>query len=125
MSNSDLRRSLLGIWRLVSVHIDVDGELVKPCGNDPQGYLVYMPDGHMFVQSATRGERSWPTADVFKLPPPQFLVAHGFLAYAGTFEVRDGQVIHHREFGSLSRMSGTVKARSVTLDGDRLVLSPA
>jgi hypothetical protein len=64
------------------------------------------------------------------MPPHQPVNAIGFSAYCcdmtrkvgGTFEVCDGQVIHHREFGVLPRISGTAERRSVTLDGDRLVL---
>ena len=122
MSDSDLHEALLGVWRLVSVEHDVDGTPVKPLGDDPQGYLVYTPDNHVFVQFATRAERSWPGPEVFELPTAQLLAAVGFVAYAGTFEVRDGQVIHHREFGVLQSMSGTVEPRSVILDGDRLIL---
>lgn len=57
MSDSEFRRSLLGIWRLVSDHEDVGGTLVKPYGDNPQGYLVYTPDGHGFVQLITMAER--------------------------------------------------------------------
>jgi hypothetical protein len=47
----------------------------------------------------------------------------GFIAYCGTFEVRDGQVVHHIEFGNLESHSGRVFPRSVVLDGDRLILA--
>jgi hypothetical protein len=47
----------------------------------------------------------------------------GAAGYAGTFEVRDDQVIHHMEFHLLQpSWSGRVEARSVVLDGDRLTL---
>jgi hypothetical protein len=91
-------------------------------GDDPQGYLVYTPDGHVFYLSATRAQRVWPGPEALELPGGRFSAALGFSAYCGTFEVRDGQVIHHREFGVLPDMSGTVEPRSVVLDGDRLVL---
>jgi hypothetical protein len=53
---------------------------------------------------------------------PQALAALGFFAYCGTFEIRDGQAIHHREFGVFPSMTGNVETRSVELDGDRLIL---
>jgi hypothetical protein len=31
---------------------DVDGKLVKPLGDNPQGYLVYTPDDHVIVWMA-------------------------------------------------------------------------
>jgi hypothetical protein len=123
VSDSDLRQALLGTWRLVSFQVDRDGAVVKPLGDDPQGYLVYTPDGHMFVQFATRAQRTWPLRpEMLELPPPQPMVEMGFFAYCGTFEVHDDQVIHQREFGVFPRVSGDV-TRSVALDGDRLILS--
>jgi hypothetical protein len=106
--------------------MDVDGTLVKPYGDNPQGYLVYTPDGHMFVQFATRAQRNWPLRPEMLEPPlPRPMVEMGFFAYCGTFQVHGDQVIHQREFGVFPRVSGDV-TRSVVLDGDRLILrSPA
>jgi hypothetical protein len=97
---------------------------MAPLGDNPQGSLVYTADGHVFVQAAARDERKWPGPEVLDLPPYQLLAAKGFLAYCGKFEVRDGQVIHHREFGNLLMMSEHRREpRSVVLDGDRLILA--
>ena len=116
MSDSDLRQALLGTWRLIGLKPPNLGEI-------PQGYLVYTPDDRVFVQFATRTKRSWPGSDVLDMTLHQAIVALGFFAYCGTFEVRDGQVIHHREFGIFPSLSGNVETRLVVLDGDRLVLS--
>jgi hypothetical protein len=113
---------LLGTCRLVSLHDNLDGTLDKPFGDNPQGYLVYTPDGHVFVQYATRAKRRWPSPEVLELPYREFRNALGFGAYCGTFEVRDSQLVHHVEFGVVQQWSGVVEARSVVLDGDRLVL---
>jgi hypothetical protein len=91
-------------------------------GDNLQGYLVYTPDEHVFVQFATRDERGWPGPEVLELPDSAARNAIGFVAYCGTFEVRDGQVVHHMEFGILQRLSGRVETRSVALEGDRLIL---
>jgi hypothetical protein len=121
MSDSDLRQALLGTWRLISYQVDVDGTLVDAFGDNPQGYLVYTPDGHMLAQWGTRGERSWPPGPKV-LESPQPLRDLGFGAYCGTFELRSGQVVHNREFGILPSMSGSIEPRSMKLDGDRLIL---
>jgi hypothetical protein len=102
---------------------DVDGALFEVLGDNPQGYLLYTPDAHMFVQIATRAERGWIGPEVLQLRGSQAAIALGFGAYCGTFEVRDGQVIHHIEFGSFPQISDTVEPRSIgLLDGDRLIL---
>jgi hypothetical protein len=123
MPDSDLRQALLGTWRLVNFQADVDSKTVKPWGDNPQDYLVYTPDEHVFVQFATRAQRGWPGPEVLDLPGLQAASALGFVAYCGTFEVRDGQVVHHVEFGILPRLSGLVEPRSVGLAGNRLILA--
>jgi hypothetical protein len=123
VSDSDLRQALLGTWRLTSYQIVVDGTLANVLGDNPQGYLVYTPDEHVFVQMATRAERGWVGPEILELQGPQAVSAIGFFAYCGTFEVRDGQVVHHIEFGNLENLSGRTFPRSVVLDGDRLILA--
>jgi Lipocalin-like domain len=122
MLDSDLRQALLGTWRLISFQVDVDGRLVKPFGDNPQGYLVYTPEELVFVQFTTRAERSWPGPEVLEMSRPKAAAALGFWAYCGTFEVRDGQAIHQMEFGILPSLSGRIEPRSVMLDGDQLIL---
>jgi hypothetical protein len=68
MSDSDLRQALLGSWRPISVQQDGVGTVVKPFGDNTQGYLVNTPD-HVSIQlaarerpdfvRAARPERSW------------------------------------------------------------------
>src|SRR6266568_5815569 len=125
MSDSDLRRALLGTWRLVSCQQNTDGKLVKPFGDNPQGYLVYTSDGHVVVQWAARERRDLFAASAHGtvlLETTEANTAVGFFGYCGTFEVRDGQVVHHIEFGILLEMSGRSSPRTVVLDGDRLIL---
>jgi hypothetical protein len=113
MSDSDLRQALIGTWRLVR----------HPLADNPQGYLVYTSDGHVFVQFVIRAERNWPGPEVLELTRDRDrLAALGYSAYCGTFEIRDGQAIHRREFGVFPSMTGNVETRSVELNGDRLIL---
>jgi hypothetical protein len=112
-SHSELRQMLLGTWRLINW---------QPLGDNPQGYLVYTPDEHVFVQFATRAQRDWPGREVLELSGLEAARALGFTAYCGTFEARDGEVIHHTEFHVMPSLDGSAMARSVALDGDRLTL---
>jgi hypothetical protein len=113
ISDSDLRRALIGTWRLVR----------HPLGDKPQGYLVYTSDGHVFVQFVIRAERNWPGPEILELTNDRDrLAVFGFSAYCGTFEIREGQAIHRREFGVFPSMTGNIETRSVELKGDRLIL---
>src|SRR5689334_2642974 len=125
MSDSDLRRALVGTWRLISCRENTDGKLVKPFGDNPHGYPVYTPDGHVVVQWAARERRELFAASahgVVLLETTQANTEVGFFGYCGTFEVRDGGVVHHIEVGILTQMNGQSSCRTVILDGDRLIL---
>jgi Lipocalin-like domain len=65
MSDSDLRQALLGMWRLVTYEAIVDGAVAKPFGDSPHGYLVYTPDGRVFVQAASRERREVTTSPTY------------------------------------------------------------
>jgi hypothetical protein len=128
VSDSELRRALLGTWRILSCQANVDGAVVNTFGDNPQGYLVYTPDGHVFVQIAdpdrralfvaTRGRGSGPVL----LETTEAGAGLGLICYSGMFEVQDGQAIHHTEFHVVPEHNGRVETRSVVLDGDRLIL---
>jgi hypothetical protein len=120
-----LREALIGTWRLISWQ-DVDG--ATPLGDSPRGYLVYTPDGHVFVQMAARkrpklfGPSTSPRRGPVLLETTPANTALGFVSYCGTFEVRDGEVLHHMEFAISPSNDGRVEHRSVVLNGDRLIL---
>jgi hypothetical protein len=106
---------------------EVDGTLVKPFGDSPYGYLVYTPDGHVLIQFAARERpklfgRGQPVPEPVLLETTEAGTALGYVGYCGTFEIRDGQAIHCREFDIRANLDGSVEARSVVLDGDRLIL---
>jgi hypothetical protein len=125
VSDSDLRQALIGTWRLISIQVNLDGSLVKPYRDDPLGYLVYTPDGHVSVQFAARERpklfRTSPHGNALIESTPANTIL-GYQAYCGTFEVRDGQVVHHREFALVPDLDGRDDVRSAVLDGDRLIL---
>jgi hypothetical protein len=122
VSDSDLRQALLGTWRLINLQSEVDGKVVKPFGDKPLGYLVYTADGHVFVNFADRDRAELFGLGVVLLETTERNTPLGYGGYCGTFEVRDGMVIHHVEFHIVPRNDGRVEERSVMLDGDRLIL---
>ena len=122
---------LCGSWRLDSWLTDqADRTTGEPFGPDPQGMLVYAPDGHMSgammrsdrppltqprehaVQFATGNETE--LAEAF----------NSFFAYAGRWEIgADGLVRHHIEVASIPGWArATTLVREVSIAGDRLTL---
>jgi hypothetical protein len=125
MSDSELRQALLGTWRLVSLQTEGDGRCQAAERMLPR-YPVYTSDGHVVVQFTARDR-----AELFGSSPGKGLVLletakanthFGFIGYSGTFEVRDGQAIHHVEIKVVPSASGNIEVRSVEPNGDRLTL---
>src|SRR5262249_17269206 len=130
MSDSDLRQALLGTWRLIDCQENVAGTVVKPFGDNPQGYLTYTPDAHLFVMfgARERPDLFGPTPSTGRPRGPALRettaanTVIGFNGYCGTFDVHDGQAIHHQLFHFVQSNEGRDEARFVVLDGDRLTL---
>lgn len=98
---------LVGAWRLESWSFEYDdgrpGEF--PLGRHARGMLLYTPGGQVSATLMNAGE-----------PPAS-------LAYAGSYEVRDGAVHHSIEIASDPTLVGLRTTRHIAHDGDRLTLS--
>ncbi|MFD8424420.1 lipocalin-like domain-containing protein [Streptomyces sp. NPDC059466] len=127
MNPDELRENLVGAWRLVSYRATAvdDGEVVEPFGPRPRGLITYTPGGHMTAQIMH------PLRPRFRrerleegLPGELATAALGYLAYGGTYEVpEDDLVLHHVEVSLFPNWVGTTQARVADRDGDRLRLS--
>jgi Lipocalin-like domain len=126
MSDSELRQALLGTWRLVSFQVERDGAVAKSMGDNPPGYLAYTPEGYVHVNfvARERAELFGPSADrgPVLLETTEANTPLGVVGYSGTFEVRDGQVVHHAQFHVKPRLNGRVDPLLPVLDGDLLTL---
>lgn len=121
------KNDLIGAWELESWAIgyaDRD-DLSYPYGEDPQGLLVYSPDGWMSAAIA-RSDRDQFPADVPYRKVPDELKGRAFSTYfhyAGRYRVQDGDVIHYVSMSLNPGFPGTEQLRHAELDGHTLVLS--
>lgn len=121
--------ALIGTWRLVqwrAVSTDDAGEeaVTYPMGKDLDGLIHYTEDGRMSVLIAAAGREPFATDDVLGGSLDERAGAQAsFIAYAGSYTVRDGVVTHRLEISSFPNWAGTDQVRYATCDGDRLVLS--
>ena len=116
---------LLGTWKMLSWtrRAVASGEISDAMGPDPIGYLSYQPDGRM---TAVVVERHRP-APKGTTPTDEEKVAlfDSMLAYAGSYTLEDGKVIHHVD-ASWNPIWGTSDlVRPYILDGERLVIHSA
>jgi 8-oxo-dGTP diphosphatase len=113
---------LLGTWKLKShVVTTAAGERSTPYGESPTGYLSYSADGRMQVIGAASG-RTVPTNPT---PPDNERVAlhDTMFAYAGTYSIEAGKVIHHVDISWNEVWTGTDQIRLFEVNGSTLTLT--
>lgn len=116
---------LVGTWRLVSFEVrDADGRITYPFGRDAVGFITYSPDGHMAVQFG-RADRALVTSGDWLAATPADIAAaaRDYIAYCGSYELRDGEVVHRVELSLLPNWIGGELVRLVTFEGERVTLS--
>ena len=119
---------LVGSWVLESYEArHRDGTVHEPFGPEPAGLLLYGADGRMAVQAMDPRRPRWArdAADEHRRAERTAAV-DGYIAYAGRFEVEDGQepfVVHHVEISLVPNWIGRPQRRAVAFDDDRLRLT--
>jgi hypothetical protein len=104
----DLRRELVGSWRLVSFEVrNANGSTVAyPFVEDAVGKLTYTADGNMWALARAKSSSA-------------------VLWYTGTFQIdpRRRTIHHHVQHGSIAQWEGGHQPRAFKLSGRRLTLS--
>lgn len=122
-----LAQKLVGTWRVVR-YIDTDssGRATYPFGENPKGYFVYDPTGHLSVQIMRMPARPlFAARDDDKGTDAEVRAAYdGYAAYFGTYRVDEAKrIVTHVVEGSLNpSYTGTDQPRPFKLDGDVLVI---
>jgi Lipocalin-like domain len=120
-SQAELRKPLVGTWRLVSIE---GGSNAEVRGSNPTGIIVYDAHGNMAAQ--IQPDRQRPKYTGPPTPEQALERMRGYTAYFGTYTIQEQArtVTHHRQ-GMLD--AGAVDfVRSFTLspDGNRITLTP-
>ena len=92
-------------------------------GERPVGYVVYTTDRHVFVQIMLSAHPGSAVTDPFGGTSEDCWLALGYAAYAGTYELLDGRVVHHLEMCLFPPYVGVELTRTLEWDGDELVLT--
>jgi Lipocalin-like domain len=116
---------LIGTWKLKQFVREVagTGERYDQLGPHPEGVISYSKDGRMSVLLLA-GDRVKPSGDV---PTSQEKVAlfETMIAYAGTFTVDGGKIVHHVDLSWNGARAGTDQVRFYSLQGDILTIKTA
>ncbi len=116
---------LIGTWRLVSFVVrDEGGGITHPFGRDAVGFITYTADGHMAVQFGRADRARLAGGDwVGATPAEVAAAARDYFAYCGSYEVRDGEVVHRVELSLMPNWIGAEQVRIVAFDGDTVTLA--
>ncbi|NNM59469.1 MAG: lipocalin-like domain-containing protein [Legionellales bacterium] len=114
---------ICGTWKLLSV-MDVDlgtHQAFQPYGRHPQGYLNYLPDGHMAVIMVS-GDRLTPSKTTVTAQEAAKLYSQ-MTSYSGTYTLKSNQIIHHVEVAWNPRWTGSDQVRDYKIQGNHLTLT--
>ncbi len=116
---------LIGTWRLISwENRSVDGQISYPLGKDAVGYIMYGPDGYMFVAIMRPDRLKFAAGDLLSgSPEEREQAAETYVSYCGKYEFRGDTVVHHVELSLFPNWVGVEQERLVEVRGNRLMLS--
>ena len=124
--SEDVRRRLLGSWRLVTWEERTGaGEVDYPLGPDAIGQLTYSPEGRVSAQLVRPGQPRFADEDWRKATPEERAEAWpAYFGYFGRYSIDEqaGAVTHHVEGAWFPNLVGTSQVRHYHLDGDILTL---
>jgi hypothetical protein len=116
---------LHGSWLLTRWDYTVDGTFRGfPMGEDAKGQIMYAADGNM---SAILMHNNRPRSQASQFhqatAAEREIAALGYVSYGGTWVLSDDTVTHHVAFALFPNWIGTDLVRTVTWEGERLVLT--
>jgi hypothetical protein len=113
------------VWRVAKFCVeDSTGRLSEPYGQDPIGYFIYTPSGHLAIQlMRTPLVRPFAGGDDWPTDAERRGLLDAYMAYFGTYAVTsDSTVVHRVEAGTLPSYIGTNQPRVYRIRGDTLTI---
>jgi len=110
---------VLGIWKLVSLEIEVQGtgQMEPPMGEKPTGYAVFTQEGRAFF--ILTGELREPATN----DEQRAGLLNTLVAYTGTYSVEGDKWITKVDVAWYPDRRGTDQVRFFKVEGDRLYVS--
>ena len=117
--------ALTGTWRLKSFVREVagTGERYNQLGDHPEGVLGYSKDGRMYA-ILLAGDRVKPGSEG-PTDSERLALYNSMIAYAGTYTIDGGKVVHHVDLSWNGARAGGDQVRFFTLEGDILTIKTA
>src|SRR5262249_9995496 len=93
-------------------------------GDHPEGYISYSADGRMYV-IITSDNRPKPSDAAILSDEERVKLHQTMSAYAGTYTLENGKVIHHLDISWNQAWTGTDQVRFYKLEGNILTITTA
>jgi Lipocalin-like domain len=118
MDDAELRRRIVGTWKLVSVVYEdqASKQCVPVYGEHPKGIQIATPEGR-WLALMTAERRPVPKNDVDRAQALKSMIA-----YTGRYRVENGKVITKVEAAWNEAWVGGEQVRNIRFDGDRLFI---
>jgi hypothetical protein len=118
MDDAELRRQIVGTWKLVSVVYEdqATGERTPIYGEHPKGIQIATPQGR-WLALMTAENRAVPATDADRAQALKTMIA-----YTGRYRVEGGKVITRVEAAWNEAWVGGEQIRAIRFDGDRLYI---
>ncbi len=115
----------LGTWRLISwENRDPGGKLGYPLGPDALGYITYTADGYIFAQIMAAERATLATQNPFGGADAEAAAAaRSYMSYCGTYEVRNGEVVHRVAVSDFPNWVDGEQLRFYKFEDEKLILS--
>ena len=117
MDDAELRRQIVGTWKLVSVHYEdqASKERTPVYGEHPKGIQIATPQGRWLALMTADG-RGIPQTDADRAQALKTMIA-----YTGRYRVENGQVITKVDAAWNESWVGGEQVRNIRFDGDKLL----
>jgi Lipocalin-like domain len=124
-SLAEEKDKLVGTCKLISAVSEdlATGQKTNIYKGTPVGFIAYGADGRVMT-IIVDSDRKKPTGTVTTAPEAKALF-RSMVAYAGTYAIKDSQVIHRPDASWNETWTGTDQIRDYKFDGDRLMLATA
>jgi hypothetical protein len=125
-ASAQTAKDLVGAWLTVSVTVEQGDRKIEPFGPNAKGTQIYDASGR-FATIVMRGDLPKVVSNNMQTSTAEEsqIIAHGSLAYYGTFTVNeaDKTVTVTIEGASFPNFAGTTQTRRFAISGDELTIS--
>ena len=121
-----IEQRLVGTYRLLAFeNYADDGEVARPFGDHPKGFIIYTGEGYMSAILMRSDRPNFAAGDILGGTDGEKLDAFASSsAYAGRWEIVGDQIIHHLEVTTYPNWTGTDQPRHFELTDTHFTLFP-